>query len=135
MSIDWVVGFAVVMGIVAFVAGLINCVQLLRQARTGEKPVPVGTQLGAVLLVGIGGGLVATAMVTAAHVKDREADANVLRGEVNSLQAKSTVYEHGLARLEKALDAAKGSRASADKLAADLRQELIELRQQRAGVR
>lgn len=128
----WVVFFAVLMGVVAFVAGLVNAVRLLSPAR--EAAVPVGTQLGAVLLVGIGGGLVATAMVTAALVRERDMEFYQLQGTVNHLEARVRVYEDGLGRMERALEAAKGSRATADRMAADIRQEITDLRKRRASI-
>ena len=130
--LSWVVFFAVLMGVVAFVAGLVNAVRLLKPTR--DATVPVGTQLGAVLLVGIGGALVATAMVTAALVRERDTEFHQLQGTVNQLEAKVRVYESGLARMERALEAAKGSRASADRIAADMRQEIADLRQKRASL-
>lgn len=132
--LTWVVTFAVIMGVVAFLAGLINAIRLLRMAG-GAGAAPVGTQVGAVLLVGIGGALVGTAMVTAAMVKEREADLIALRSTVDFLEAKVRLYETGLTRLERALEGAKGGRVAADRLVADLRNELADLRQKRATLR
>ena len=130
--LTWVVFFAVLMGVVAFVAGLVNAVRLLRPSREGA--VPVGTQLGAVLLVGIGGALVGTAMVTAALVKERDVEVHQLQSAVNQLEAKVRLYETGLTRLERTVEAARGSRASTDRITAEIRQEIAELRQRRASV-
>ena len=136
MSIlTWVVVFSVIMGVVAFVAGLVLSIRLLRGPAGGAGAAPAGTQLGAVLLVGIGGALVGTSMVTAAMVKDGEADMIQLRSVVNQQEAKIRVYETGLTRLDRALDAAKGAKVGADRLAAEIRQELNDLRQKRASLR
>ncbi len=127
--------FSVLMGVVAFAAGLILSVRLLRGPGGGAAVTPVGTQLGAVLLVGIGGALVGTAMVTAALVTERETDLIQLQSVVNQLETKVRVYEQGITRLEKSVEASKVSRGGADRLAAEIRQELNELRQRRAAIR
>ena len=99
------------------------------------SPPPAGTQIGAILLVGIGGALVGTAMVTAALVTEREADLIALKGSVDFLEAKVRVYESGIGRLERALESAKGSRVSVDRLVSDLKHEVTDLRQKRASLR
>ena len=129
-----VVVFAVVMGIAAFAAGLVLSVRLLRGPGGGAGATPA-TPLGAVLLVGIGGALVGTAMVTAALVTEREADLIQMQSVINQLETKVRVYEQGIARLEKSAEAAKASKGGADRLAAEIRQELSELRQRRAAIR
>lgn len=129
-----VVVFSVLMGVVAFVAGLVLSVRLLRGAAAGAT-APTGTQLGAVLLVGIGGALVGTAMVTAALVTDRESDLIHLQSTINQQDARIRLYETGLTRMERALDAAKGTKGGGDKVTADIRKELHDLRQKRAGLR
>ena len=128
-----VVVFAVVIGIAAFVAGLVLSVRLLRGA-AGGSPAPTGTQLGAVLLVGIGGALVGTAMVTAALVTDRESDMIQVQSAINHLEAKVRVYESGLTRIERVLDAAKGAKGGGDKVTGEIRKELNDLRQKRASL-
>ena len=134
MSIlTWVVGFAVVMGVVAFIAGLVNALQLLKRA--GEGGAPVGSQLGAVLLVWAGGALVGVAMVTAAMVKDSETDVVELKGEIDTMRARVRVYESGMTRMEKSLESAKTSKASAEKVVTDLKAELTDLRHKRASIR
>lgn len=136
MSIlTWVVVFSVFMGVVAFVAGLAFSIRLLRSSAGGASAAPAGTQLGAVLLVGIGGALVGTSMVTAAMVKDRESDLIQVQSVINQQEAKIRVYETGLTRLERALDAAKAGKVGADRLASEIRQELSDLRQKRASLR
>ncbi len=127
--------FSVLMGIVAFAAGLVLSVRLLRGPGGGAAVTPVGTQLGAVLLVGIGGALVATALVTAALVTEREADLIQLQSVVNQLESKVRVYEQGIGRLEKSVEASKASKGGGDRLAAEIRQELRELRQRRTAIR
>ncbi len=127
--------FSVLMGIVAFAAGLVLSVRLLRGPGGGAGTAPVGTQLGAVLLVGIGGALVATALVTAALVTEREADLIQLQSVVNQLESKVRVYEQGIGRLEKSVEASKASKGGGDRLAAEIRQELRELRQRRTAIR
>ena len=128
-----VVVFAVLMGIVAFVAGLILSVRILRGSTAGAA-APPGTQLGAVLLVGIGGALVGTAMVTAALVTDRESDLVQLQSVINQQDAKIKLYENGITRMERALDASKGAKGGGDKVTEDIRKELNDLRQKRAGL-
>lgn len=127
--------FSVLMGIVAFAVGLILSVRLLRGPGGGPVSAPVGTQLGAVLLVGIGGILVCTAMVTAALVTEREADLHQMQSVINQLETKIRVYEQGISRLEKSVEASKAARGGGDRLAAEVRQELTELRQRRAAIR
>lgn len=134
-TLTWVVVFSVLMGVVAFIAGLIISVRLLRGPSGGAGAVPTGTQLGAVLLVGIGGALVATAMVTAALVTDREADLIQLQGSINSLDAKIRVYEAGLTRMERTLDAAKATKGGGDRLATEIREQISDLRKKRATMR
>jgi len=133
--LTWVVTFAVIMGVVAFLAGLVNALRLLRQAAGGGAAPPPGTQLGAVLLVGIGGALVGTAMVTAALVTERETDLVNLKSSLDFLEAKVRVYETGLGRLERTLEGAKGSRVNADRLVVELKQEVADLRLKRASLR
>ena len=127
--------FSVLMGVVAFAAGLVLSVRLLRVPGGGAGTAPVGTQLGAVLLVGIGGALVGTAMVTAALVTEREADLIQMQSVVNQLEAKVRVYEQGITRLEKSVEASKAAKGSADRLAAEVHQELKDLRQRRTAIR
>ncbi len=133
--LTWVVTFAVIMGVVAFLAGLVNALRLLRQAAGGGAAPPPGTQLGAVLLVGIGGALVGTAMVTAALVTERETDLVNLKSSLDFLEAKVRVYETGLGRLERTLEGAKGSRVNPDRLVVELKQEVADLRLKRASLR
>ena len=133
--LNLVVTFAVIMGIVAFIAGFVNSVILMRRAAKNQESVSSGSQLGAVLLVWAGGALVGVSMVTAAMVKDSEADLQALKGEVDTMQAKVRVYENGITRMEKALESAKSSKATAEKVTSDLRAELNELRQRRASIR
>lgn len=136
MSIlNWVLVFSVLMGAAAFVAGLVIAVRLLRGSLGGGAAAPAGTQLGAVLLCGIGGALVATAMVTAALVTEREVDIWELRSAINALDARVHVYEAGLARMERSLDAAKSKKGGGDQLASEIREQISELRQKRASMR
>lgn len=125
-----VVVLSVFMGVVAFVAGLVLCVQLGRRP-SGTAATRRNT-LGAVLLVGLGGTVVGTTMVTAALVTDREADHIRLRGAVNLLEAKIRVYEGGLSRLERALEAAREMKG--EDPFAGVRDELAKVRQKRAGL-
>jgi hypothetical protein len=54
---------------------------------------------------------------------------------VNFLEAKTRVYEDGLNRLDRALEGAKGGRGNVERLVADLKQEISDLRHRRATLR
>lgn len=99
----WAVWFAV--------GGLILGVRLLRRQPAGQDlvPAPVLRRIGLVLLVGVLGVLVATALLTAAVVTEREAPLTRLQTSIAQLDAGIRhLYEATLAGLESIRGHARG---------------------------
>lgn len=132
-TLTGVVLLAVVMGLAAFLTGLVLAVRLLAQGAAGRAG-PAGPQLGALLLVGVGGLLVETTIVAGGLAADRQTDLIRRRGSLTLLETRVRFYEAGLARLERTVEAGQRVGSSADRLAADLRQQLRDLRRQRASL-
>ena len=122
-----VVVLAVLLGLAAYLTGLVLAVRLLAQGAAGRAG-PIEPQLGALLLVGIGGLLVETTLVASGLVADAQTDLIRLRGTRVILETRVHIYETGLARLKRTVEAGQRAGASGDRLAADLRQQLRDLR-------
>ncbi len=94
-----VVTLAIVLWAVWFVvSGLAFAVHLLRHPPTGEglMPAPALRKVGAVLLVGVLGVLIATALLTAALVTERESHLARIDATLTQWEAKAHQYETGL---------------------------------------
>ena len=82
-----VVVLAVLMGLAAYLTGLVLAVRLLAQGAAGRAG-PIEPQLGALLLVGIGGLLVETTLVAGGLAADRQTDLIRLRGSLTPLETR-----------------------------------------------
>lgn len=94
-----VVTLAMVLWAVWFVAsGLAFAVRLLRHPPTGEGLVParIVRRIGAVLLVGVLGVLVATVLLTAALVTERASPLAGIDATLTQWEAKARQHETGL---------------------------------------
>ena len=131
------VTLAMLLWAVWFVAkGLSHGVRLLRRP-SGQGPSReerVEREIGVVLLVGVVGVLVGTALFVVVLVTQRESQAFDLRARIAQLEDRVKVYEDGVGRLERAVEAgAREGRASGDRLDSDVRQGLSDLRKRLAG--
>lgn len=131
-----VVTVAVVIWAAALVTtAAILTVRALRPRAAAEGSIPEGPQIAMLLLVGIGGILVTTALVTAALVTERESHLAHPHATNATLEAQVRLYESHLIHLEQRLDALGRSGKESSQLADELRQEISELRQRLHSLR
>ncbi len=125
----------VIWGAALVVTAVVLAIRFLRQPASAEGSIPEGPQIAMLLLVGIGGILVTTALVVAALVTERESHLVRLHATNAKLEAQARLYESHLTHLEQRLDALRRSKKGSSQLAEELRKEISELRQRLESLR
>jgi hypothetical protein len=116
-------------GVVYVAVGLRTGIRLLRGSAAAGLPPP-GERAGVVILLGVFGVLAVFAIVIGALVTEREAELVGLGPKIDRLESQVRTYQDGVKRLEETVESgAKAADASVNRLAADLRKQLADLRQ------